>query len=145
MSLKDQLEQLRQGQQHRDAEAERIKAMASTPIEQQLEQIPNLSVAQRAYLRERPYALDRMEVLGAAHYDAWQRGIPVDSPDYFHLMDAWLQQHGNIPFTTPPVATPAPAASPETRAPEPQTPAPMQHTAQPPLASSAASLREICL
>src|SRR5262245_60428433 len=67
MSLKAQLEQMRQGKDQRDAEAERIKAMASTPLEQQLEQIPGLSVMQRAYLRERPHALTRTDLLQAAH------------------------------------------------------------------------------
>src|SRR5262249_47438075 len=140
LSLKDQLDVLRRAGQQRQAEsqstapvtpqphadAEALKSFASNPIEQQLNALPNLSVAQRAYLRERPHALARPDILAWAHNFAQYHGVPVDSPTYFQVMDQALHQYGNIAFTTPPTAT-------ETQAPTPQpTPTPMPQAPQPP-------------
>jgi hypothetical protein len=113
MSLKDQLNVM---QKRASADGQHIAAQASTPLEDQLEQIPGLSVAQRAYLHERPHALSRPDVLQAAHYYALQNGLAVDSPQYFKVMDAALQTYANIPFTTPPTAS----AATETPTPTPQ-------------------------
>jgi hypothetical protein len=131
MSFKMQLEQMRQGQQQRtSADAAHIAAMASTPIEQQLDRLPNLSVLQKAYLRERPFALNRLDVLTQAHHWSLDNQIPVDSPQYFQVMDQALQTHANIPFTTPPTATPV--ACTDTAPRESENPMPQQHTAQSP-------------
>ena len=122
MSLKDQLNVMQQNRAN--ADGLHIAGQASTPLEQQLEQIPGLSVMQRAYLRERPYALTRPDILSAAHLCAQQNGIAVDSPAYFQVMDYALQDFGNIPFTTPPAASPAAEAPAPAPATQPR-PAPM--------------------
>jgi len=119
MSLKAQLDQLRQGQQQRaSADGQHVAAMAATPFEDQLNKIPGLSVAQKAYLRERPYALARWDLVHVAHNFSLQNGIPVDSPAYFQVIEQVLHQYGNIPFTTP-APEPTPQPTPEPR------PAPM--------------------
>src|SRR5262245_14394684 len=122
ISLKAQLDLMRRGQEQRTSEAAQIAAMASTPLEQQLEKIPGLSVAQKAYLRERPFALARFDILSAVHEFSKQNDIPIDSPQYFQLMDRALLQWGNIPFITPPTVTAESAVSPSP--PEPETPMP---------------------
>jgi len=81
---------------------------------------------QRAYLRERPHALTRPDVLQAAHHYALQNQIPIDSPTYFQILDHALNLYGNVPFTTPSVLSPTT----ETPTPAPQPtheprPAPM--------------------
>jgi hypothetical protein len=138
LSLKDQLDLLRRAGQQRQAESHEATAapappqsFASTPLEAQLDAIPNLSVAQRAYLRERPYALARPDILSWGHNFAQYYGVPVDSPAYFQVLDEALHQYGNIAFTTP--ATASPATETQASAPTPQpTPAPMPQAPQPP-------------
>src|SRR5262245_9166450 len=127
MSLKDQLKVMQQRAAR--ADGEHIAAQASTPLEQQLEQIPGLSVMQRAYLRERPFLVGPLlqqdpriltAVYAANNYSA-QNQIPVDSPQYFQVMDHAIASMANIAFTTPPTAQPQ-AASAETAPPEPEMP-----------------------
>jgi len=118
MSLKDQLDVL---QQRASADDQHIAAQAATPLEQQLEQIAGLSVAQKAYLRVRPHALTRPDVLQAAHHYALQNQVPIDSPTYFQILDHALNLYGNVPFTTPPTASPTETPTHEPRpAPMPQ-------------------------
>ena len=148
LSLKDQLGVLRRADQQRQAQsppplpaatahphadAEQLKSLASTSLEAQLDALPHLSVLQRSFLRERPYALARPDILAWAHNYAHHNGVPVDSPTYFQVLDHVLHQYGNIAFTTPPTASPAT----ETQVPSPQpnpepTPAPMPQATQPP-------------
>ena len=107
--------------------------MRKKQLEQKLDALPHLSVAQKAFLRERPHAPARPDILAWAHNYAQHNGVPLDSPGYFYLMDQALQQYGNIAFTTPSTASPAT----EIQAPSPQpnpepTPAPMPQATQPP-------------
>src|SRR5262245_22380491 len=117
-SLKAQLGQLRNHAQQQQSEAERLKAQASVPLEQQIDQMPDLTVAQRAWLRQRPHALTRPDILGHAHQTALHFGIAPDTPQYFHYLDSALHQLGNFAFHSPPLTTaqadnpPAPRAQP---------------------------------
>lgn len=82
--------------------------LANRPIEERINEIPNLSVAQRAWLRSRPHGLERPDILSFAHHLALQNNIPVDSAGYFHIMDEALRHHGAFGGAlTPP---PAPQA-----------------------------------
>ena len=136
LSLKAQLDLLRQaGQQrqagsqgasaataapHPSADAERIASLASNPIEAQIDAIPELSLAKKSYLRQRPFALSRPDLLRDAHVAALQLGLPDDSLPYFQFMDAALMHFGNFGFTSPP-----PQTAPTTETPTPiPTPAP---------------------
>jgi hypothetical protein len=108
-SLKAQFGHLRQSH----AEAERLRAQASIPLEQQLDRIPGLSVGQRAWLRQNPQALMRPDILSHAHESALHYGIAPDTPQYFQYMDSALHYYGNLAFQSPPPpSTQAPAEQP---------------------------------
>src|SRR5262245_56665641 len=101
-SLKAQLGQLRSHAQQQQSEAERLKAQASIPLQQQIDQMPDLSLAQRAWPRQRPHALSRPDILGPWHQTALHSGIAPASPQYFQYLDSALHQLGNLAFHSPP-------------------------------------------
>ena len=105
-SLKTQLDHLRRGN-----EAERLKAQASIPLEQQIDKLPGLSLAQRAWLRQHPHALTRLDLLSHAHEAALHYGITPDTPQYFQYIESALHHFGNLAFHSPP-PTQAPAEHP---------------------------------
>jgi len=124
------LETLRQAQVQRaaQADAEHIKGLASTPVEKQIDAIPDLSLAKKAYLRQRPFALSRPDLLRDAHIAALQLGLPDDSLPYFNFLDTALMHFGNFAFHSTPTEATAEAATPQ---PIPTPPMPQQLT-QPP-------------
>jgi hypothetical protein len=133
LSLKAQLEMLRQaqGQRAAQADAEHIKSLASNPIEKQIDAIPDLSLAKKAYLRQRPFALSRPDLLRDAHIATLQLGLPDDSMGYFNFLDTALMHFGDFAFHSSPTEATAEAATPQP-IPTP-TPAPMpQQSTQPP-------------
>jgi hypothetical protein len=73
-----------------------------------IDQMPNLSPAQRQWLHNNPHGLYRFDLLHAAHTEARQRGVPVDSPEYFHFLSAMLNAYGHLPPQQPAQAAPAP-------------------------------------
>jgi hypothetical protein len=82
-------------------------------------------VAQRAFLRERPYALARPDILAWAHNYSQNYGVPV-------VLDHVLHQYGNIAFTTPPTASPATETQVTTPQPSPEPVPSMPQATQPP-------------
>jgi hypothetical protein len=104
--LRDQLQQQRQS-----AEQAQLHGY--------IDSIPNLSPAQRHWLHSNPHGVYRFDLLHGAHVIAGQRGIPVDSPEYFHFLDTMLRTYGHLPPQQP--AQPAPAPSP------PPMPPPVAH------------------
>jgi len=75
-----------------------------------IDQMPNLSPAQRQWLHNNPLGVFRFDLLNDAHLIAGQRHIPVDSPEYFHFLSAMLNAYGHLPPQQ--MAQPAPAPSP---------------------------------
>jgi hypothetical protein len=105
-----------------------------------IDQIPNLSPAQRHWLHNNPHGLYRFDLLHAAHTEAQQRGVPVDSPEYFHFLSAMLNSYGHLPPQQPAQMQPAPAPAPppithvdlESHEPEPDNePMPSHHVSAP--------------
>ena len=87
-----------------------------------IDQIPNLSPAQRHWLHLNPHGLYRFDLLHAAHEEALGRRIPVDSGEYFRYLADKLNAYGHLPPQQP-VQAPHPPAPPM---PEPMPP-PMPH------------------
>jgi hypothetical protein len=75
-----------------------------------IDQVPNLSAAQRQWLHMNPHGVYRFDLLHGAHTIAQQRNIAVDSPEYFHFLSAMLNTYGHLPPQQPAQMQPAPAS-----------------------------------
>jgi hypothetical protein len=90
-----------------------------------IDQMPNLSPAQRQWLHNNPHGLYRFDLLHAGHAIALQRGIPPDSPEYFRELENTLHRYFHLPpqQMQPPQVAPAPAPAPSM----PPMPPPVTH------------------
>jgi hypothetical protein len=104
--LKAQLDQQRQ-----HAEQMQLRAYINA--------IPGLSGPQRQFLAANPHGLYRFDLLHAGHTEALERGVPVDSGEYFR----YLADKLNTYFHTPPQQPMQSAPAPHVPAPPPPMPA----------------------
>ena len=102
---------------------EQMRAQRAYAEQQQLaqlhshiDQVPNLSGAQRAWLHSHPAAFFRFDLLHAAHQMAQTHGIAPDSEDYFRVLESALHHYGHLPpqqmAQTAPLPAPAPSVPP---------------------------------